>query len=124
FNATLVLVDMAPYLEAAKLLYEGAFVAERYDAVGDFIDAHPEDVDPTVRKIISGARDIPAYQYYRDQRRLEELKATTSHAMTNLRKHLEEGCCTAGGTRQSTLLSERSSSCRVDRWFSSRSANG
>ena len=37
-----------PYLAAGDLLYGGAFVAERYAAVGAFVDAHPDDVDPVV----------------------------------------------------------------------------
>ena len=41
---------MAPFLAAAKLLYDGALVSERYAAVGEFIDAHPDAaIDPTVR---------------------------------------------------------------------------
>lgn len=62
-----VAVDIEPFLAAASLLYEGAFVAERYAAVGAFIDAHPEEVDPTVGQIIAGARDIPAYRVFEDQ---------------------------------------------------------
>ena len=42
----------------------GAFVAERYDAVGAFIDDHPDDVDPVVDSIIRGRRDVPAWQVF------------------------------------------------------------
>ncbi|TCO53785.1 allophanate hydrolase [Actinocrispum wychmicini] len=81
FPAELVPVDLTPFLAAARLLYEGAFVAERYAAVGEFIDAHPSDVDPTVRAIIAGARDIPAYRLFRDQ---EELRRLSEPAMAEL----------------------------------------
>ncbi|MFF4043089.1 allophanate hydrolase [Streptomyces sp. NPDC001816] len=76
-GAEILPVDLAPFTEAAVMLYEGAFVAERYTAVGAFIDAHEgsPDVDPTVAGIISRARDIPAHQLYADQRKLADLRA-------------------------------------------------
>ena len=65
-GARIVTVDMEPFLAAAKLLYDGALVGERYAAVGEFIDAHPDaSFDPTVRRIISAARDIPAHRLAR-----------------------------------------------------------
>jgi allophanate hydrolase len=73
FPAELVPVDLTPFLAAARLLYEGAFVAERYAAVGEFIDAHRADVDPTVGAIISAARDIPAHRLFRDREELARL---------------------------------------------------
>ena len=64
-------VDIEPFLAAAGLLYDGAFVAERWTAVGEFVDAHPGDVDPTVGRIITGARDIPAHRVFADQEFLD-----------------------------------------------------
>jgi allophanate hydrolase len=61
------------------MLYEGAFVAERYTAVGSFIDKSMAeggaDLDPTVAGIITRARDIPAHRLYADQDRLAGLRA-------------------------------------------------
>lgn len=76
-GAQLVTVDLTPFTEAAAMLYEGAFVAERYTAVGAFIDKHTgaADLDPTVATIIGRARDIPAHRLYADQARLAELRA-------------------------------------------------
>lgn len=62
----LVPVDIAPLLEVAQMLYDGAFVAERYTAVGAFIDANRDKVDQTVGSIIASARDIPAHKLYAD----------------------------------------------------------
>jgi len=76
FGASVVPVDFEPFFEAARMLYEGAFVAERYTAVGAFIDAHPAEVDPTVRSIISAARDIPAHRLFSDRARLAELASS------------------------------------------------
>ncbi|MFB7997234.1 allophanate hydrolase [Streptomyces sp. NPDC056002] len=73
----LVSVDLTPFTQAAAMLYEGAFVAERYTAVGAFIDAHKDSpgLDPTVAGIISRAKDIPAHRLYADQQRLASLRA-------------------------------------------------
>ncbi|WP_158852217.1 allophanate hydrolase [Saccharothrix deserti] len=74
-GAELVPIDLEPFLAAARLLYEGAFVAERYTAVGEFVSAHLDVVDPTVGAIISAARDIPAHRLFADQEELARLRA-------------------------------------------------
>ncbi len=52
----LVEVDLQAFIDAATLLYQGPWVAERYHAVGQFIqdNSHLESLDPSVAKIISG----------------------------------------------------------------------
>ncbi|MEH6622093.1 MAG: allophanate hydrolase [Dietzia maris] len=70
-------IDLAPFLAAARLLYDGALVAERYEAVGGFLDsARGADagVDPIVDGIIAPARDIAAVDLLRDRRRVEGLR--------------------------------------------------
>lgn len=77
-GAEVVPIDLTPFLEAARLLYDGGLVAERHAAVGDFVDAHPElvggDIDPTVGGIIARAGDVPASAMVRDLARLEQLR--------------------------------------------------
>jgi allophanate hydrolase len=74
-GARIVTVDFAPFLAAAKLLYDGALVSERYAAVGEFIDANPDaTVDPTVGRIVTAARDIPAHQLVLDRREVQRLR--------------------------------------------------
>ena len=48
-----------PFVAAGALLYGGAFVAERYEAVGAFVDAHRDDVHPVVGEIIAAAGRLP-----------------------------------------------------------------
>lgn len=73
----IVEVDIAPLLEAASLLYGGAFVAERTAAVGDFIRSHPElvgtDLDATVAEIVLGGDRFTAVDAFRDRERLQRL---------------------------------------------------
>ena len=82
-GAELRRIDLAPFTAAAELLYEGAFVAERYTAVGSFIDKNTNspDLDPTVARIITAARDLPAHRLFADRDRLAVLR---EQAMTAL----------------------------------------
>ncbi|WP_405179179.1 allophanate hydrolase [Nocardia sp. NBC_01377] len=48
-------IDISGLLEAALLLYDGSIVAERYTAVGAFLDTAPAGADPTVAAIIAAA---------------------------------------------------------------------
>ncbi|OXM56023.1 allophanate hydrolase [Amycolatopsis thailandensis] len=83
-GAELVTVDISAFVAAARLLYEGAFVAERYAAVGEFVDAHPDAVDPAVRRIISGAKDIPAHRVFSDLATLDGLSREASAVLSTV----------------------------------------
>ena len=67
-------VDLTPFLDAARLLYDGAFVAERYAAVGALVDAAPAGLDPVVARIIGAAGALPAHRYAADLVTLAELR--------------------------------------------------
>jgi allophanate hydrolase len=71
-------VDFAPFIEAGHLLYQGAFVAERYESVGDFVAENPHEVHPVVREIILAAGRIPAWQAFRDRTHLRRLAVQTA----------------------------------------------
>ncbi|MGF6835868.1 allophanate hydrolase [Paenarthrobacter sp. TE4293] len=84
-------IDLDVFLQAARLLYDGGLVAERYAAVGSFIDSAtlggvgtsdgaaqsgevPATLDPTVAGIIKAAGKVPAHRYVADTAALEQLK--------------------------------------------------
>jgi allophanate hydrolase len=77
-GAQLSEIDIAPLLEAGALLYDGAFVAERYAAVGGFIEAHPGAADPTVASIILAAKSVSAGRYLADWERLRSMRAVAA----------------------------------------------
>ena len=58
--------DLEHLVTTGRLLYEGAFVAERYASVGEFVDAHLDQVDPVVGSIISAAGRLPAWRLAAD----------------------------------------------------------
>jgi allophanate hydrolase len=80
-GATTVTVDVSDMLAAATLLYEGTLVAERHAAVGEFVDAHPDDVDPTVRTIIAAAARHSARDHAVDLERLDRHRAQAARTL-------------------------------------------
>jgi len=65
-------IDLSPFVEAAKLLYEGPWVAERWAAVGGFVEENPGDVFPVTRKILEASKNWDAAATFRAQYRLRE----------------------------------------------------
>ncbi|MBO9197837.1 allophanate hydrolase [Rhizobium sp. 16-449-1b] len=76
-GADIVTLDYAPFRQAAELLYNGPWVAERLAAVEEFLTTNADDFDPTVRLIIEGARGKTAVDAFNGQYRLAELKQAT-----------------------------------------------
>ena len=72
----LVEIDFRPFLETARLLYEGPWVAERYVAIRDFIDHRPEALHPVTRQIIAGGARPLAADAFAAYYRLKELRRT------------------------------------------------
>jgi allophanate hydrolase len=70
----LIEIDYEPFDEAAKLLYEGPWVSERYIATQPLIDEAPEAMFPVVREIIAEGKAPSATALFQAQYRLSELK--------------------------------------------------
>jgi allophanate hydrolase len=86
-GGTLVEIDFAPFLETAKLLYHGPWLAERYLAIHDFFDREPDKVFPVTRQIIEAGRRPSAVDAFIGYHRLYELRRTTEaiwHSMDAL----------------------------------------
>lgn len=67
-------VDLEPFLETARLLYEGPWVAERYAAIREFFETKPEAIFPVTKQIIGGAIKFSAADTYESQYKLKALK--------------------------------------------------
>lgn len=74
-------VDFAPFLEAARLLYEGPWVTERYLATQPLIDKHPEALLPVTYDIISQGSAPSAADAFAAQYRLQALKRSADTMM-------------------------------------------
>jgi len=83
-GASLVRVDIAYFLEAARMLYEGPWVAERYAAIQSLIESEPQALHPVTRQIIESGARASAVDAFRAQYRLQELRRLTSAAWRDI----------------------------------------
>jgi len=81
FGAVVIEIDLTSFLAAGRLLYDGAFVAERYAAFGAFVEGHPEDADAAVAAVIAAAKSVPAERLVSDGARLSEFRQAASREL-------------------------------------------
>jgi allophanate hydrolase len=72
-DAELVEIDMAPLNEAARLLYDGPWVAERTAALQGLLRDDPDAIHPVVRTIVEQGRNYSAVDAFEGTYRLAEL---------------------------------------------------
>ena len=72
-GGTPVAIDYEPLARAAALLYDSAFVAERYAAIRSFFDTHESQIVEPVRSIIGKGRDYSAADLFEAQTQLQAL---------------------------------------------------
>jgi allophanate hydrolase len=70
-------IDVTPFLESAKLLYGGPWVAERFAAVGNFIKSNPDAAHPVVGEIILGGEKFSAADAFEGHYALKRFQQKT-----------------------------------------------
>ncbi len=80
-GAELVPLDFAPLHGVAALLYEGAWLAERYAAIEDFMCDHAAEMNPVVRGIIEPARTMSAADAFKSEYRRAQLAREAQRLM-------------------------------------------
>jgi len=78
-GARIVEIDFEPFHAAARLLYEGPWVAERYLAVKALLAAAPEAMHPVVRQVILGGAHATAADVFAALYQLEALRRVSDH---------------------------------------------
>jgi allophanate hydrolase len=78
-GGTLVEIDIEPFYETARLLYEGPWVAERYAVAESLIASSPASMHPVTREIILGGARPNAVAAFKAFYRLEELRRAAEH---------------------------------------------
>ncbi len=73
-GAKIITVNFQPFLDAAKLLYEGPWVAERYAAIEEFFKKDPKQCLPVIETIIGGATEHSAVATFKAMYRLQAYK--------------------------------------------------
>ena len=64
-------MDFTPFLEAAILLYEGPWVAERYVAIEEIITQQADELLPVIRTIIGSAEDKTAVDAFKAEYKMQ-----------------------------------------------------
>ncbi|KAJ4269522.1 hypothetical protein NW762_001183 [Fusarium torreyae] len=81
----LVPVNFDLLFQLARLLYNGPWVAERYEAIREFIEkALPEEMDPVVRKIIIRAQSLSAADVFTGEYLRQELTRQIEQAFAQI----------------------------------------
>jgi allophanate hydrolase len=78
---TIETVDISLFLEAATLLYGSALVAERYAAVGSFVEKHLDACDPTVARLVLDGGEYGAADLAQAQATVARLRLSARDAL-------------------------------------------
>ncbi|HMA88434.1 MAG TPA: allophanate hydrolase [Burkholderiales bacterium] len=73
-------LDFRPYLEAARLLYDGPWVAERWIVASELLARKPEALHPVTRKVIEKGAAYSAADAFRAAYRLQALRREAQFA--------------------------------------------
>jgi allophanate hydrolase len=83
-GAAIVEIDIAPFYETARLLYEGPWVAERYLVAKKLIDSSPESMHPVTREIILDGARAQASDAFAAFYKLEDLRRVRDHVFRRI----------------------------------------
>jgi allophanate hydrolase len=83
-GGAIIEIDIEPFYETARLLYEGPWVAERYAAVESLIASSPASMHPVTREIILGGARPSAVAAFKAFYRLEELRRAAEHTFARI----------------------------------------
>ncbi len=83
-GAKIVDVDIEPFYAAARLLYEGPWVAERYLTAKDLIASSPESILPVTRQIILAGAHGTAADAFAAFYQLEALRRVRDHVFRGI----------------------------------------
>ncbi len=76
-------IDFQAFTEAAALLYQGPWVAERLAAVGDFYSQHKDAMNPVVAGIIGQGANYSAVDAFNGHYKLAALRRTAETALAD-----------------------------------------
>ncbi len=83
-GAAITEIDIEPFYETARLLYEGPWVAERYLAARALIESSPDALHPVTREIMSGGMRASAADAFSAFYKLEALRRAADHTFEQI----------------------------------------
>jgi len=73
-GATIVEVDYSLFIEAGKMIFDGPFLAERFNSLADFFKSNPQDINSVVAGIVEKAQGYSAVDLCQEYYRLKVLQ--------------------------------------------------
>jgi allophanate hydrolase len=83
-GAQIVEIDVEPFYAAARLLYEGPWVAERYLTVRSLLASMPESIHPVTRQVVLAGAHGSAADAFDAFYQLEDLKRVCDHTFRSI----------------------------------------
>ncbi|WP_239649791.1 allophanate hydrolase [Methylocucumis oryzae] len=77
-------IDFQPFLDAASLLYDGPWIAERYSGLREFVESNSKQIHPVVYQILSNAKQKNAIDTFTALHQLQALKQQTYKLLSDL----------------------------------------
>ncbi|HEY4245363.1 MAG TPA: allophanate hydrolase [Lacunisphaera sp.] len=77
-------IDFTPFRDAARLLYEGPWVAERWSAVREFHASHADAIWPVTRHIVEGGEKLLAVDAFESGYKLASLRRAADATWTKI----------------------------------------
>jgi allophanate hydrolase len=77
-------VDMSPFFEAGRLLYDGPWISERLSGLEGFLHDRPESVLPVIRSILADGTRYQATDVFRAMHRLADLRRAVEPVWTRI----------------------------------------
>lgn len=75
-------IDFTPFIAAARLLYEGPWVAERYVAIENLIKQKPDALLPVINTIIGAAANKTAIDAFKAEYQLQHYKSISRNILS------------------------------------------
>lgn len=77
-------IDFSNFLDAARLLYEGPWIAERYHGIRELIDNNPSALLPVIQTIIGSGRDKSAVATFDAMYKMQEFRRSIEGLISSL----------------------------------------
>lgn len=83
-GAEIVPIDFTPFHDVASMLYQGAWVAERYTVIERLLKDRPDTIHPVTKQVIKAAERQTAADAFRGFYRLKELRAVADPLVSSV----------------------------------------
>jgi allophanate hydrolase len=77
-------IDLEPFLEAGRMLFNGPWIAERKASLDSFVAHHPDSVLDVIAQVLNAADNYSGTSVFAGMRRLAELRRQTEALFDNV----------------------------------------